>query len=152
MFLFYKKTGLIYISAFFLIIFDRFFKVWSFSLDNDFYIFSDFLVFTFAANKYIAFSLPLGGLFLIIFIIAAIAFLLVQYLYLLKNGERVITGALFFLILGAFSNLYDRLRFGYVIDYIYLKYFTVFNIADMMIVGAAIFIIFHQLKNQKRLR
>ena len=116
MFLFYKKTGLIYISAFFLIILDRFFKVWSFALDKDVYIFSDYLIFTFAANKYIAFSLPLGGLFLIVLIIAAISFLLVQYLYLLKNGERVITGALVFLILGAFSNLYDRLRFGYVID------------------------------------
>jgi signal peptidase II len=42
--------------------------------------------------------------------------------------------ALFLAFLGAFSNLYDRLHYGYVIDYFDLKYFTVFNLSDVMII------------------
>jgi hypothetical protein len=37
-------------------------------------------------------------------------------------------------LIGAISNLYDRLSYSYVIDYLDLKYFTVFNVADAMIV------------------
>lgn len=40
---------------------------------------------------------------------------------------------------GAFSNLYDRLVYGYVIDYIDLKVWPVFNLADSAItVGVGI--------------
>lgn len=35
---------------------------------------------------------------------------------------------------GAISNLVDRLRFGYVVDYIDLKAFPVFNLADVAII------------------
>ncbi|MBU1778489.1 signal peptidase II, partial [Patescibacteria group bacterium] len=41
---------------------------------------------------------------------------------------------MFFIIFGAISNLTDRLEYGYVIDYFSLKYFTIFNLADVMIV------------------
>jgi lipoprotein signal peptidase len=42
------------------------------------------------------------------------------------------------IILGATSNLADRFQYGYVIDYFDLKYFTVFNLADVLIVGGTI--------------
>jgi signal peptidase II len=44
------------------------------------------------------------------------------------------------LIIGAILNFTDRIKFGYVIDYFSLKYFTVFNLADVMICGAVFYI------------
>ena len=45
------------------------------------------------------------------------------------------------IILGALSNLLDRLIFGYVIDYINIFIWPVFNLADAMIVVGIIFYI-----------
>ena len=57
-------------------------------------------------------------------------------------GRQSIAVCLFAIIMGAASNLFDRLKYGYVIDYLDLKYFTVFNLADAMIIfGVAILLI-----------
>ena len=54
------------------------------------------------------------------------------------------------IILGAFSNLLDRLLFGYVIDYLNLHFWPVFNLADVMVVvGVALYIVF-ELKNDSK--
>ena len=43
---------------------------------------------------------------------------------------------------GAASNFFDRIRYGAVIDYIDVRWFTVLNIADIMIsVGAALLVL-----------
>ncbi len=42
------------------------------------------------------------------------------------------------MFLGAFSNFIDRIRFGGVIDYIDVSFFTVFNLSDVMICCSAI--------------
>jgi signal peptidase II len=47
------------------------------------------------------------------------------------SGERV---ALAFLAAGAIANVVDRLRRGYVVDFIYLHHWPVFNVADVLIV------------------
>jgi signal peptidase II len=47
------------------------------------------------------------------------------------SAERV---ALAFLTAGALANVIDRLRRGYVVDFIYLHHWPVFNVADVLIV------------------
>jgi signal peptidase II len=47
------------------------------------------------------------------------------------SADRV---ALAFLTAGAIANVVDRLRRGYVIDFIYLHHWPVFNVADVLIV------------------
>lgn len=44
---------------------------------------------------------------------------------------------------GALGNLTDRLRFGYVVDFIDLHFWPVFNLADIAIVAAAAVICYH---------
>jgi signal peptidase II len=144
-----KKMALIYLTAIFFITLDRFLKVLALQIVNEKWIVPDYFSFTFAANKYIAFSLPVSGYFLTVFIGSVIMLLMFYLLRLIYQKDHLFSGALVFLILGAFSNFFDRLRFGFVIDYFYLKYFTVFNVADAMIVGAAFYIIFLGLKNKK---
>jgi len=100
--------------------------------------------FQFTANSYMAFSLPFGGWLLDALIILIIGLLIyyIVYLTLNKKEQRWTIILLTFILFGAISNVLDRFIFGYVIDYLSLKYFTVFNLADIMIsVGAIILIL-----------
>ncbi|MCK4553620.1 signal peptidase II [Candidatus Parcubacteria bacterium] len=123
----------------FFIALDRFLK---FLAVNDFLnnkkIIGDFFKFNFASNYNIAFSLPLSGWWLNILIILIIIALIYNLLYLLLKQRYNQANLLLIIIFGAISNLFDRIKFGYVIDYFDLKYFTVFNLADVMIVGGVI--------------
>ncbi len=112
----------------------------------------DLFSLNFFKNYYIAFSIswikdPFLSL-LILFIIIGLIYCLI-YLYK-KNSPVEEMGLLLFLTLGAISNFFDRVKWGYVIDYFDLKYFTVFNIADIMIVlGAGGLIWLRVIKNTK---
>ncbi len=86
----------------------------------------------------------------IIYVLAALFIFAIFYKYIYtpikikKETNLLSTGAGFALIAGgALSNLADRLRFGFIIDYFYLKWplNTVFNIADIAILAGSILLI-----------
>lgn len=55
-----------------------------------------------------------------------------------KNDFHLPTGLL---LMGITSNMLDKIRFGFIIDYINLFDLCIFNVADLMIlIGALIFI------------
>jgi signal peptidase II len=87
----------------------------------------------------------LGGYLLNILVILLVLWLIYFFLDLLKRKEDISALFVFLIILGALSNLLDRLKFGYVVDYLDLRYFTVFNLADCLIVGGAVGIIWLQI-------
>ena len=98
--------------------------------------------FLFFKNHYIAFGLPFPENILII-LITVILFLL--FIFLVKSYQKrdiFLILSLTFIILGAVSNLIDRLFYVYVIDYINIPFFTVFNLADTMIVMGIIMLIY----------
>lgn len=100
--------------------------------------------FDFTPNYYIAFSLPFGGdplLWLTGLIILAV-FCYVFYLFLAKKLKWETFFPLTILLFGAISNFIDRVQYGYVIDYLSCRYFTVFNLADVLIVSAIAWILF----------
>lgn len=134
--------------AIFFVLLDRFLKI--LALNNVFNppikIVGDFFQFSLMKNYYIAFSLPLGGWILNILIILVLFFLISYWLVLNKKKEAYLTIPLTFIIFGAISNLLDRLKHGFVVDYFSLKYFTVFNLADVMIVSGVFLIIFYNFK------
>lgn len=61
-------------------------------------------------------------------------------LYNLKNkaNSKIFNLALIFILGGAIGNLIDRLRFGYVVDFLDFRVWPVFNIADSAITVAAL--------------
>ncbi len=70
---------------------------------------------------------------------------LVIWLWRLRAGEQRMALTLMLLLGGALGNLIDRLRFGYVEDFILLHWrgatFPAFNVADMAITCGAILLI-----------
>lgn len=70
--------------------------------------------------------------------------------YLLKNSNNIdiyIKLPLVMIMSGAIGNLIDRLRLGYVVDFIYTPLggiydFPVFNFADIFVTVSAVFLIF----------
>ena len=139
----FKKMTAISLAVIFFIGLDRFLKVFVLSnLSDSQSLLVDVLKFNFKANYYIAFSLPLMGKWLNIIIASIILFLIYYLVWMWRDGKQYTVVCLFAVILGAISNLYDRLKYGFVVDYLDLKYFTVFNLADVVIVSGIFLLLF----------
>jgi len=110
----------------------------------------DIFTFDFTANYYMAFSLPFSGLPLNIIILLLIIILIAVITFLAFAGKqhKLEITLLSFILFGAISNILDRLIYGYVVDYLYLKNFTIFNLADVMISGGALILIFKNIRNR----
>lgn len=63
--------------------------------------------------------------------------------YLLRYGLALILG-------GALGNLSDRLRYGFVVDFLDFRIWPVFNLADMAIVAGACFLVWELLKSEEK--
>ena len=90
-------------------------------------------------NRGIAFGLFQGipSIFIIFF---GVIFILLIALYLRKSrsGKIIHNIGFSFILGGASSNLIDRIKFGYVIDFIDIRVWPIFNFADIFIVIGAI--------------
>lgn len=108
--------------------------------------------FVLVQNKGLAFGLPFYSALawpadlLIGIILCAFVFLLVKYF---KSEKRLPLSGAWLVILGAASNLLDRLKSGYVVDYIDLRLWPVFNLADAMIVLGLILILWDYWRSSK---
>ncbi|MBI5230364.1 MAG: signal peptidase II [Candidatus Magasanikbacteria bacterium] len=88
------------------------------------------LSFTPFLNNRLAFSLPLPLAVIIIVSLGVIASMLIYFFKLKNYFQRF---ALIFVIAGALSNLFDRITYHAVIDYLSIFPHGFFNIADVMI-------------------
>lgn len=103
----------------------------------------DFLHLTFVRNPGAAFGmLPYQTIFFVV-ITVVVAIFIIYYYRLLSADHRLLRFSLALLLGGAIGNLIDRLRTGYVVDFIDFKIWPpVFNIADSAIViGIGLFLI-----------
>ena len=77
-------------------------------------------------------------------VISILLFLFITYLVAIKRKgfTRDIVFALALVAGGGISNVVDRFTFGFVVDYVYLKFinFAVFNLADTCVVLGTIYI------------
>jgi len=147
-----KKMAIFFGVAIFFVVLDRFFKSLALKLSGgELEILSNWLRFAFVKNYNIALSLPLHGT-LIMFLAVTLTMLVAYYFLLFIKKEDVIGAFCMLLIaLGAISNLVDRILYGFVIDYFDIKFFSVLNLADVMITtGVFIFIIFSLYKNERQ--
>ncbi len=118
------------------------------SLGESWPVIRNVLHMTLVHNTGIAFGLfkDQGVVFIIIPIIAVI--LLVFNIYYYRDHKalsRTYIVAFSLILGGAIGNLIDRIYFGYVVDFIDLRVWPVFNIADSAITVGAVVILFQTL-------
>ena len=106
------------------------------------HLIGDFFQYKFTLNRGIAFGLGDGinnliFLYTCIFIFLILCFFLVKFFIAKKYFFAF---SLSLIAFGAFSNILDRIYSGGVIDYLDLKHFTVFNLADVMITAGTFLI------------
>ena len=115
-----------------------------FFVENPSFIYGEDFILSlrYATNNGIAFGLSVNTLILQVLVIGIIFFLIHELLKAYHKHSVPLVLSLSLIVAGAFSNLMDRFQYGFVVDFIDLEYFTVFNIADAMItVGVVILLI-----------
>ena len=137
------KNKLIGLGIFF-VVFGADFGLKRLMIGVNFQIIGDFFKLIYAENTGIAFSLPIPIWLSSVFsigLLGAGSYLAGRYL----NWHKWITPVVFGLIAGgALGNLFDRVFYGFVVDYISVWWWPVFNFADATIfVGAVMIIVFY---------
>jgi signal peptidase II len=94
--------------------------------------------FHYITNTGAAFGLFQNGNLFFIGIAIVVAIVVLYYYWHLPGGQWLLRLALGLQLGGALGNLIDRLRVGNVIDFIHVRYWFVFNLADAsLVVGVA---------------
>jgi len=102
-------------------------------------VIKNFLYITYVENTGISFGLFKGTRVILIILTLIVCLVLCYYVFKFHKKYVGIAVCLSFILGGAIGNLIDRIRFGYVIDYIHFTFFPpVFNLADAAIVCGAI--------------
>lgn len=104
------------------------------------------LSFTYIRNSGVAWGLFAGNRVLFL-ILTFLVLLLCFYVYTNIAGQKKylpLRIALIILIAGAVGNMIDRIKFGYVIDFLCLEFidFPIFNVADIFVTVSMIFTFF----------
>jgi len=121
---------------------DQLSKLWALKLSAPILIWTERFSIQTVFNYGAAFSLPFKNWFLIS--VALFFFLAIFWQRKsLAKQPKIIKIATSTIIGGAIGNLIDRLRFGYVIDFISLKPFPIFNLADTALTIGAMIILFY---------
>lgn len=110
----------------------------------------DFLSLDLATNKGVAFGIGFNQIILLGLIVVVITILFNFLSQAYVKNDLVGIFALTSVIFGAISNLIDRIRYGFVIDYIDVSWFTVFNLADIMITAGSLILIVDVFFNKKK--
>ena len=114
-------------------------------LNTPFPLIKNFLNLTLVHNRGAAFGLFQNQL--ILFVLISF-FAIGLILYSLKTNSIILKLSLSLILGGAIGNLIDRLRFGFVIDFLDLRVWPVFNIADSVITIAAVLLTWELLFNK----
>lgn len=106
------------------------------------------LYLTYVQNYHGAFGL--FGAHPLLLTAAASAVLIGFYLWYRKEGAATVVHVAFALIFGgAVGNIVDRLRFGYVHDFVDLRFWPVFNVADSAITLGVVMLLAQMLARER---
>jgi signal peptidase II len=93
--------------------------------------------------------LPNGGVLFAGIAVAVILAILLAYRKL-GSAPLIVRAALGLVLGGALGNLIDRVRLGYVVDFIDLRWWPVFNLADSAIVVGVLLLLLYSLASSDR--
>ena len=114
-----------------------------------FYLFKPVLQIIYTPNYNIAFSLPLPAILIYFLVISALIFLCFLWWQHLLVANLKLLLATSLITSGALSNLIDRFALGFVVDYVNIVIWPIFNLADCMIVAGISIYLLSELKMNK---
>ena len=118
----------------------------NFSYNQSVVVINNFFNITLVKNTGGAFSLFSGKVFYLIIISVFILFMIIYYIYKNKINDNLTLIGFALLLGGAMGNLFDRIYYGYVVDYLDFKFFgmnfPIFNMADVCIVVSCLLLFF----------
>jgi signal peptidase II len=97
-----------------------------------------FISFSLVANTGASFGMLQGANDLLILVSIAALVMIAYYYRDLEEEEQT---PLLVIAAGVTGNLIDRVAHGFVIDYVNLHWWPVFNVADMAIVGGVVYLL-----------
>ena len=115
-------------------------------------IIGDLLRLTFVTNTGVAFGMLTGVPYVLTVPIVILIGVIVYYLVKTLGQSFLLTLALSLELGGAIGNLIDRIRLGYVVDFVKLPYWPAFNVADSCVVIGAIGLAFVLLRQDRQPR
>lgn len=120
----------------------------SFLANSPFY-FNDFFSLEIVENYGIAFGLPVNAAFFyILFVLFFIWLASGKLLDFNEMGKKDFL-AVILILSGALGNLIDRIRFGYIIDFINFKNVVIFNLADVFIAAGVMALVGKFIQNNR---
>ncbi|KYH29791.1 MULTISPECIES: signal peptidase II [Clostridium] len=128
------------------VLIDRITKVWALKTirsGNDIVIIKDFFSIQYLENRGAAFGIFQGKTLLLSIVTLIVILAMIYYLIKYREIYKLTRISLALIIGGALGNLYDRIIYKYVVDFIMLHYkdiyyFPTFNIADILVVVGTI--------------
>ncbi len=107
------------------------------------------IAFAIHKNLGVAFDIPFRLEFIILFsILIGLGLLHISYKNLRKHPDIALAAAI--IILGALGNLYDRIVYGFTVDYIILFARSAINISDVVIVAGVILLLLSSRRTKGR--
>ncbi|MTI47751.1 MAG: signal peptidase II [Firmicutes bacterium] len=124
---------------------------------SPFVIINNFLQFNYVENFGAAFGIMQNKQTFFIIITVIIFVAIIIFMKLNNNLNKIMKISLVMILAGAIGNLIDRIRLGYVVDFVDVKFgnfydYPVFNIADSSIVVATLIIIYLVLTDKYELK
>jgi len=111
----------------------------------------DWFRLVYSHNNGIAFNLFQGAspIFILTSILIS-GFILYGYIFHLPNQSLIVQISIGLILGGAFGNTVDRIRVGYVIDFIQVGWWPVFNVADSAITTGAVLLAIYLIFTQQQ--
>tara|TARA_Y100000034_G_scaffold126612_1_gene178073 strand:+ start:253 stop:666 length:414 start_codon:yes stop_codon:yes gene_type:complete len=132
-----NKNHIFFFVTSLILVIDRLTKFLSTSITFN----SDFFSINIVKNQGVGFGLFQGQYYFILFVSLIVLGVIIYYYNSIPNSYVNIAIAL--ILGGTLGNLYDRLAYGYVIDFLDFKVWPVFNIADTaLVIGTILLIIY----------
>lgn len=102
------------------------------------------LNFTYLENRGAAFGMLQNQLWFFIIVVSIIVIAIIVALFRYNNHEFFSYAATALIIAGGIGNLIDRVRYGFVVDYISVSFFPpIFNFADCCVTVGTVCLIIH---------
>lgn len=133
------------------LVLDYFTKIWAIAVlkgQPDIEVIEGFFTLSYLENRGAAFGIFQGRVMLLAIVTILVMGLLFYHYLREKNPSKLFIFSHGLILTGAFGNLLDRLRYGFVVDFISWHwkeayYFPTFNMADVFVtVGTGLLIIY----------